>query len=63
MNKILVTGIGGDIGQSIAQCLRNTKDKVFLIGTDMHDKHGGSTFVDKYNTIPSVIKTSYLITI
>ena len=41
MKRILVTAIGGDISQSIAQCLRNNDNDVFLIGTDIHDKHGG----------------------
>ena len=47
MKTVLITAIGGDIGQSIAQCIRNYSDDVFLIGTDIHIKHGGSLFVDK----------------
>ena len=37
MKKILITSIGGDIGQSIAHCLREfyDYDKIFLIGTDI----------------------------
>ena len=63
MKRILVTAIGGDISQSIAQCLRNNDNDVFLIGTDIHDKHGGSLFVDQFHTVPSAKSPDYLQTI
>jgi carbamoyl-phosphate synthase large subunit len=59
MKRILVTAIGGDIGQSIAMCLRDFED-IFLIGTDTHDKHGGSLFVDKFLIVPKADSLDYL---
>jgi carbamoyl-phosphate synthase large subunit len=63
MKKILVTAIGGDIGQSIAQCLRDNEDDVFLIGTDIHNKHGGSQFVNEFHVVASAKSPDYLQTI
>ena len=63
MKRILVTAIGGDIGQSIAQCLRDYDNDVFLVGTDIHDKHGGSLFIDDFFVVPSANDPKYLHTI
>ena len=63
MKRILVTAIGGDIGQSIAQCLRDNEDGMFVFGTDIHDKHGGSLFVDQFQEVPSAKSTDYLQTL
>ena len=60
MKRILVTAIGGDIGQSIAQCLRDYDKDIFLVGTDIHDKHGGSLFVDEFCVVPSAKDREYL---
>ena len=60
MKKILVTAIGGDIGQSVAQCLKSYYDDIFLIGTDVHDKHAGSLYVDKFLIVPSAHSPAYL---
>jgi len=60
MKRILVTAIGGDIGQSTAQCLREYGDDLFLIGTDIHEKHGGNLFVDDFFIIPSAKDPDYL---
>ena len=48
MKRILVTAIGGDISQSITQCLKDS-DEIFIVGTDVHDKHAGKLFVDSNN--------------
>jgi len=60
MKRILVTAIGGDVGQSIAQCLRHYNKDLVLIGTDSHQKHGGSLFVDEFFTVPSAKNPDYL---
>jgi len=60
MKRILVTAIGGDIGQSIAQCLRNIEDDFFVFGTDIHKKHGGSLYVDQFHSIPPAKSPDYL---
>ena len=45
MKRILVTAIGGDISQSIAQCLKDN-DEIFIVGTDIQEKHEGKLIVD-----------------
>jgi len=60
MKRVLVTAIGGDIGQSIAQCLKNKYDDIYLFGTDVNDKHGGSLYVDEYITVPAANDSLYL---
>ncbi|WBW96220.1 ATP-grasp domain-containing protein [Oceanirhabdus sp. W0125-5] len=50
---ILVTGVGGDIGQSVVKCIkRRTNDKV--IGCDIDYYGGGKAFVDKFYVAPRV---------
>ena len=60
MKRVLVTAIGGDIGQTIAQCIKNKYDDIYLLGTDVHDKHGGSLYVDDYITVPAANDSLYL---
>ena len=60
MKRILVTAIGGDVAQSTARCLRSYDKHIFLIGTDIHDKHGGSLFVDEFLTVPSAKDPNYV---
>ncbi|SVD60874.1 uncharacterized protein METZ01_LOCUS413728, partial [marine metagenome] len=60
MKRILVTAIGGDVSQSVAQCLRGYDEDMLLIGTDIHDKHGGNLFVDEFLTVPSAKDPDYV---
>ena len=60
MKTILITGIGGDIAQSIATIIRDKYTKVQLIGVDMDLKHAGSLFVDKIFQVPAAIEKDYL---
>lgn len=48
MKTLLITAIGGDIGQGIARIVREAYPSWRIIGTDIHLRHGGSLFVDKY---------------
>lgn len=50
MKTILITAIGGDIAQGIAQIVRSAYPDWRIIGIDIHDRHGGSLYVDKYIT-------------
>jgi len=59
VKRILVTAVGGDIGQSIAQCLKDIDD-ILIVGTDIHDKHAGKLFVDDFVTVPTATKNNYL---
>src|SRR5688572_14478286 len=51
MNKtqlnILVTGCGGDIGQSIGKILKSNAICSFVLGTDLHNHHAGLFIFDK----------------
>ena len=46
--KILITGVGGDIGQSVVRCLRESSYKIYLIGTDIDPYAAGRIKVDKF---------------
>lgn len=58
--NFLITGCGGDIGQSIIKILRKEYPTVNIIGTDIHDKHPGKLLADKYFTIPRVTDSNYI---
>ncbi|MCI5059231.1 MAG: ATP-grasp domain-containing protein [Flavobacteriales bacterium] len=48
--KILVTGCGGDIGQSIGKILNEEKRVTALLGCDMSDKNAGKFIFDNFFT-------------
>lgn len=60
MHKILVTGIGGDIAQSISKIIRNSNLPVQLIGTDVNKSIPWGSFVDEFYKVPFANDTSYL---
>ena len=60
MKRILITGIGGDIGQGVATILRETRPEIELLGVDVHDQHGGHLFVDHFLLIPNASSSNYL---
>lgn len=59
MKKILITGIGGDIAQSTAKIIREAHPDIELVGTDTHQQHGGSLFVDKVRNLPFANTAEY----
>ncbi|MCB0407880.1 MAG: ATP-grasp domain-containing protein [Bdellovibrionales bacterium] len=59
MKTILLTAIGGDIGQAIASVIRSARPDIQLIGVDMNLRHGGSFFVDKFFQIPPANDPGY----
>lgn len=60
MRTILITGIAGDIGQAVAKIVRELLPDVTLIGSDLHNRHAGSHFVDKIIQAPTATAESYL---
>jgi len=60
MKTVLITGIGGDIAQSIATILIESRPEFRLVGTDMNDRHAGQLFVDKVFQIPGASSVEYL---
>lgn len=50
--SILVTGVGGDVGQSIIKCLRGSDYNLKLVGCDMDTYAGGRIMVDNFEQAP-----------
>jgi carbamoyl-phosphate synthase large subunit len=60
MSKVvLITGIGGDISQSVATILRECRPDLRLIGVDMHGEHGGHLYVDFFTIVPPAHDPGY----
>jgi len=60
MKTVLITGIGGDIAQSIATILAESRPEFRLIGVDMNDRHAGYLFVDELFQVPAASSDAYL---
>ncbi|TAK90623.1 MAG: ATP-grasp domain-containing protein [Burkholderiaceae bacterium] len=60
MKRILITGIGGDISQSVAAIVRENRPTCHLVGADIHQQHGGSLFVDTQFTLPMANDPGYV---
>ncbi len=63
LKTILVTGCGGDIGQSIGKILRMEYKDVKLIGCDIHDKHAAHFIFEKCLVVPSADSPDYMKTV
>ena len=46
--KILITGIGGEIGQGISLLIKKYFPSFEISGTDYHKRHSGKLFVKKF---------------
>jgi len=59
-HNILVTGCGGDIGQSIGKILKS-KPELFslVIGADLHNEHAGKFIFDACYTLPRCDSVEY----
>jgi carbamoyl-phosphate synthase large subunit len=55
---VLITGVGGDIGQGIIKCLKETGYNFSLIGTDVELFAAGKSIVDKFYLVPLAKKIS-----
>lgn len=60
MMRILVTGVGGDIGNGIGRILRETRFSSRLIGCDIHSEHLGHQIFDACVQVPRVNAPDYL---
>lgn len=52
--SILITGVGGDIGQSIIKCLKETNYNINLMGCDIDPYAAGRTLVTRFFLVPRV---------
>ena len=48
---VLVTSVGGNVGQGIVKALRNATQKFRIVGVDMEPRSAGFSFVDAYYTV------------
>ena len=60
MTTVLVTGIGGNVGQGILRNLRQDRPGFRLVGTDIHLVNGGSHLCDKTYVLPYAYERTYL---
>jgi len=59
MKTILITGIGGDIAQGVSTIVRETYPSCRIVGSDIHDRHGGALFADRMLRAPVVSDPLY----
>ena len=52
MKSIFVTGIGGDLAQGVARIIKESFPNIHLLGSDIHERHGGKLFVDEFLLVP-----------
>ena len=57
--KILITGIGGDIGFNLGKILRNSQYSPYLIGSDIHKQLSGEDIFDEVIQLPSCKEERY----
>ena len=60
MKTLLITGIGGDIAQSIAAIIKQSRPEIRIIGVDMNLAHAGYLLVDKFFQVPAASSSTYL---
>lgn len=60
MKRVLITGIGGDISQSIARIIREERSEFSIVGTDIHLEHAGGLFADEVVLVPRASAGDYL---
>jgi len=51
--KILISGVGGDVAQSVLQILKSAHPNYEFHGCDQSDHHGGSVFLSKFFLSPT----------
>lgn len=58
--NVLVTGCGGDIGQSVGKVLRDFAPVANVYGTDLHMKHAGLFIFDECYLVPRANDPEYM---
>src|SRR5262245_47017883 len=53
MHRVLVTAVGGNIGQGVVKALRAGSRQYFIAGTDMEPRSAGFFFVDRASVTPA----------
>lgn len=50
--RVLITAVGGDLGQSMVKALRLGEERYYVFGCDLQSKGISENFVDKYIVVP-----------
>lgn len=58
--RVLVTGIGGDLGQALVKALRIGKNSISCHGCDIDPKGIGSAFVESFHEVPAASDPAYV---
>lgn len=61
--KIIVTGIGGNVGQGILRNIRSSFPELYLIGLDISDFTSGNYLCDSTYKVPYAVDEQYIPTI
>jgi carbamoyl-phosphate synthase large subunit len=59
MTTVFLTAIGGDIAQNIAKIIRSHFPDWLIVGSDIHERHGGALYVDKLVLAPRAVDQTY----
>jgi carbamoyl-phosphate synthase large subunit len=58
--RVLVTAVGGDLGQALVKTLRLSSPQIALYGCDMDGTGVGSAFVDSFHVVPRADDPTYI---
>jgi carbamoyl-phosphate synthase large subunit len=59
-HRILITAVGGNIGQGIIKALRAAKRRYYIVGIDMEPLSAGFSMVDSYYRTPRTADRTFL---
>jgi len=57
--NVLVTAVGGDLGQAVVKALRQSNLHITCHGCDMNEEGIGSLFVESFHIVPRADNTNY----
>ena len=60
MSRFLITGVGGDVAQSMCRVIRGSFSDAVIVGCDVSDKNAGPLFVDSFQLVPPAFSNSYI---
>src|SRR6476659_7468510 len=57
--RVLITGIGGNVGQGVLKALRAGRESYHIVGIDMEPLSAGFSLVDRYYQTPRTVDLSF----
>ncbi len=61
--RVLVTGIGGNVGQGIIRNIRKTKYPIYIVGCNIENFSSGNHLCDSFYKVPYAYERDYISTI